>query len=246
MTRLDKAIVERGLARSRTEARTLIDAALVRVDGAQASKPSLDVGDGARIEVTGSLRPYVSRGGLKLAAALDEFAIDVTGRICLDVGASTGGFTDCLLQRGARHVTAVDVGHGQMDSKLAADPRVDLREGVNARSMTRSDFEVPFPIVVGDLSFISLTLVIPAISGVVEPGGDVVLLVKPQFEAGPAGIGKGGIVRDERRRQEAVERVMACAEAHGFTVAGSMTSPIEGGDGNVEYLLWLKESGMNG
>lgn len=240
--RLDRALVDRGLARSRAEAASFIDAGGVTVDGVVQTKASAPVLDSSVIDITGEICPYVSRGGLKLAGALDQFAIDAHDRLCLDVGASTGGFTDCLLQRGARHVIAIDVGHAQMHPTLAADPRVTLREGVNARSLSIDDFDGLFDIVVADLSFISLTLVIPAIAPLTVDGGQFVLLVKPQFEVGPSGLGKGGLVRDERLRQEAVERVRMCAEANGLVVRGSITSPIAGGDGNVEYLLWASRA----
>jgi 23S rRNA (cytidine1920-2'-O)/16S rRNA (cytidine1409-2'-O)-methyltransferase len=242
--RLDRALADRGLARSRTEAQSLIAAGLVVVDGAPAAKASADVLDSSTIEVIGTVCPYVSRGGLKLAAALDEFGIDVEGRECLDVGASTGGFTDCLLQRGAKHVTAIDVGHGQMVPTLAADPRVTMREGVNARALTPDDFDRAFDLVVADLSFISLTLVIPAISNLAKPGGEFVLLVKPQFEVGPSGLSKGGIVRDVKLRQEALDTVAGCAEKSGLVVEGWRNSPIAGGDGNEEFLLWAKRESV--
>jgi len=236
--RLDRALVDRGLVRSRTEAQSLIDARLVTIDGVVATKASTDVDDNATLDITGALCPYVGRGGLKLAAALDHFGVTVTGHHCLDVGASTGGFTDCLLQRGASHVVAVDVGHGQLHPTLARGPRVTLREGVNAREMKPEDFDRPFDTIVADLSFISLTLVIPAMSKLAVDGGQFVLLVKPQFEVGPSGLGKGGIVRSEALRQDALKRVKACAEANGLVVGGSMVSPITGGEGNEEFLLW--------
>ena len=252
--RLDLALVERGLARSRTQAQSLIADDMVSVGGHVVRKPGADVADTAVIDVAGAANPYVSRGGLKLAAALDHFTIDVTGLLCLDVGASTGGFTDCLLQRGAKHVVAVDVGHGQMTPTLAVDPRVTSREGINARTLTVADFndapspfqgeawgEVLFDIIVADLSFISVTLVLPALVNLAVDGGQFVLLVKPQFEVGPSGIGKGGLVKDSRLRQEALERVKGSAEGIGLTVKGSITSPITGGDGNEEFLLWLSK-----
>ena len=237
--RLDRTLVDRGLARSRTEAQSFIDADLVRVDGKVITKASIDVDDRAHVEVTGTVCPYVSRGGMKLEAALDHFAIDPNGLLCLDIGASTGGFTDCLLQRGAAHVVAVDVGHDQLHPTLARDPRITHREGINARSMKSTDFEVPFDLIVADLSFISLTLVMPSISTLTVDGGQFVLLVKPQFEVGPTGLGKGGIVRSDALRREALDRVKASAEANRVTIAGTMTSPITGGDGNEEYLLYL-------
>lgn len=237
--RLDKALVARGLCRSRTEVQTWIDAAAVTVDSQPARKASMEVGDDAALVVADIGPRWVSRGALKLDAALTEFEIDVIGRAALDVGASTGGFTECLLQRGAISVHAVDVGHGQMASELAADPRVHSREGVNARTLTPADFPHPFDLIVADLSFISLTLVLPALAPLLAPDGDCVCLVKPQFEVGPAKLGKGGIVRDGKAREEALMRVAKAAQACGLTEQGRMTSPIEGSAGNIEFLLWL-------
>ncbi len=240
MMRLDRALAVRGLARSRTEAQGLIAAGQVRVDGRPAEKASQLVADEAALLVEGERSPYVSRGGLKLAAALDAFVLPVVGRTALDVGASTGGFTDCLLQRGAARVVAVDAGHGQMASEIAADPRVHSREGVNARFLSSADFDSLFELIVADLSFISLTLVLPALAPLLRPGGDLIVLVKPQFEVGAAHLGKGGIVRDLSQRSEAVHRVMGAAAALGLTVRGQIVSPIRGGDGNEEFLLWLR------
>jgi 23S rRNA (cytidine1920-2'-O)/16S rRNA (cytidine1409-2'-O)-methyltransferase len=238
--RLDRALVSRGLARSRTEAQTLIAGGFVRVEGNTTTKASYGVDDQVAITVEGSACPYVSRGGLKLAAALDEFGIEITGRLCLDVGASTGGFTDCLLQGGAGGVIAVDVGHGQMAPALAADLRVTLREGVNARDLKPADFDHAFDVIAVDLSFISLTLVLPALVRLLAPGGDVIALVKPQFEVGRSAIGKGGIVRDPVLKEAAVHAVIACAKENWLYEAGSMTSPILGGDGNEEFLLHFR------
>jgi len=239
--RLDKAVVDRGLAVSRTEAQTLIAAGKVRVDARQAERASLNVTDASLIEVIrDSGSRFVSRAGHKLAAALDSFAVTVNGRRCLDLGASTGGFTDCLLQRGAARVVAVDVGHGQLVQSIQNDPRVESREGVNARYLTPNDFDgEPFALVVGDLSFISLTLVLPAISSLVANAGDCILLVKPQFEVGAGNLGKNGIVRDEARRLEAVNKVSLTGAALGLIERGRIVSPITGGDGNIEYLLWF-------
>ncbi|MGO8672382.1 MAG: TlyA family RNA methyltransferase [Capsulimonadaceae bacterium] len=237
--RLDRALVAAGLVKSRTEAQGLIAAGAVTVDGNPARKASLDVADSAGLRVSAPVCPYVSRGGLKLAAALDAFGVRVGGRRCLDIGASTGGFTDCLLQRGAAHVTAIDVGHGQMSTGLACDPRVSLREGVNARSLAPEDFDSPFDIVTADLSFISLTLVLPALAPLAGPEADFILLVKPQFEVGPAGVGKGGIVRSDSLREGAFDRVVLSANAAGLSLRGRISSPITGGDGNEEYLGWF-------
>ena len=240
MMRLDRALAARGLARSRTEAQALIAAGQVRVDGRSADKASLRVADEADLAVEGARLPFVSRGGLKLAGALDTFAVPVTGRTALDVGASTGGFTDCLLQRGAARVVAVDAGHGQMVPALASDPRVASREGVNARFLRPGDFDASFDLIVADLSFISLTLVLPALVPLLRPGGDMVVLVKPQFEVGAAHLGKGGLVRDPAQRARAVQRVGDAAAALGLETRGQRTSPILGGDGNEEFLLWLR------
>jgi 23S rRNA (cytidine1920-2'-O)/16S rRNA (cytidine1409-2'-O)-methyltransferase len=238
--RLDKVLVARGLVRSRTEAQALIAEAQVSVDGAIVRKPSLAVADTTQVAILGERLAYVSRGGLKLVAAIDRFAIAVAGRSALDVGASTGGWTDCLLQRGIRHVLALDVGHGQMAEAVAADPRVESREGVNARFLSPDDFPTSFDLIVADLSFISLTLILPTLTPLLAPDGDMVVLVKPQFEVGVAGLGKGGIVRDRASRQAALERVAATAQGLGLREDGRMDSPILGSNGNQEYLLWLR------
>lgn len=240
MIRLDRALAARGLARSRTEAQALIAAGQVRVDGQRADKSSQLVVEDIPLTVEGPRAPFVSRGGEKLAAALDEFSLAVAGRTALDVGASTGGFTDCLLQRGATRVIAVDAGHGQMDAALVTDPRIDLRERVNARFLSPADFPCVFDLIVADLSFISLTLVLPALVPLLCPGGDLVALVKPQFEVGQEHLGKGGVVRDDRQRERAVQRVTEAATGLGLHKHGLMTSPMQGGDGNVEFLLWLR------
>jgi 23S rRNA (cytidine1920-2'-O)/16S rRNA (cytidine1409-2'-O)-methyltransferase len=240
--RLDRALVERGLVASRTEGQSLIAEGHVRVDGQIARRASAPVDDGSGIEVIRPEGPaYVSRAGFKLAAALDHFQLDVQGRICLDLGASTGGFTDCLIQRGAAQVVAVDVGHGQLSASIASHSAVISREGVNARHLRRADFpDHAFSLAVADLSFISLTLILPAVADILPAGGDAVVLVKPQFEVGAGSLGKGGIVRSEALRQGAVQRVSACAQALGFRERGRIASPIAGGDGNVEYLMWLE------
>ncbi len=237
--RLDKALVMRGLCRSRAEAQAALDSGAVTLDGLTVGKASLTVGEEATLTVTDTGARWVSRGALKLDAALAHFGIPVAGRTALDVGASTGGFTECLLRRRAVSVHAVDVGHGQMVPALASDPRVHSREGVNARLLTPADFPHPFGILVADLSFISLTLVLPALAPLLGVGGDMVCLVKPQFEVGPARLGKGGIVRDARAREEALARVVGAAQACGLVERGRITSPIVGGEGNIEFLLWL-------
>lgn len=241
--RLDRAIVARGLTRSRAEAQGLIAAGQVRVAGQPAARASQPISDEAAIDICGELSRFVSRGGLKLEAALERFGLNVQDRRALDVGASTGGFTDCLLQRGARQVVSVDVGHGQMVPALAADPRVELREGVNARNLSSLDFPHPFDLIVADISFISLTLALPALAPLLHPEGDLVCLVKPQFEVGVERLGKGGIVRDAQARKDALERVAAAAKAQGLAERGRMDSPILGAHGNREFLLWLARAG---
>ena len=238
-TRLDVAMVERGLAPTRERAQALVLAGLVDVDGKRVDKAGTKIPPGSDIVLRGNDNPFVSRGGLKLRHALDHFALDVTGRIAMDVGSSTGGFTDCLLQRGAAKVYAVDVGKGQLDIKLRNDPRVVVMEKENFRHLARERVPDPLTLVVGDLSFISLALVLPKIREFLEPGGDAVLLVKPQFEVGKGKVGKGGIVRDEALRLEALAGVERASRDAGFQTKGSVESPIKGAKGNVEYLLWL-------
>jgi 23S rRNA (cytidine1920-2'-O)/16S rRNA (cytidine1409-2'-O)-methyltransferase len=242
--RLDTLLVDRGLASSRERARALILAGSVRVNGQPAAKAGTSVPMDADVTVATPDHPYVGRGGLKLAHALDRFAIPVAGRIALDIGASTGGFTDVLLQRGARRVVALDVGHGQLDWKLRNDPRVDVIERKNARTLTVSDFpagRTPFQIVAIDVSFISLRLILPVVPPLLDATGDVVALVKPQFEAGRAEVGKGGIVRDPAVHARVLEDVAAAADALGLRRAGSIESPIAGMEGNREFLLHLQK-----
>jgi 23S rRNA (cytidine1920-2'-O)/16S rRNA (cytidine1409-2'-O)-methyltransferase len=234
-TRLDQLLVDRGLAESRQRAQALILAGSVRVAGQRSDKPGRTFPTDAQIELTERMR-YVSRGGLKLEAALEYFKIDVTGRVCLDVGASTGGFTDCLLQRGASRVYAIDVGHGQFDWTLRNDARVVVRENVNARHLQPRDFPEKFGLAVCDASFISATMLLPAIASLLEPGGEMVILVKPQFEVGRGEVGKGGIVRDPDLHRGACTRVASTAESLGFRTA-IMDSPILGAEGNKEFLL---------
>lgn len=236
--RLDKVLVMRGLCRSRAEAQEMIDAGAVTVNGRVASKPSEEVGEGALVSIKEIGPRWVSRGALKLDAALAEFKLDVAGRTALDVGASTGGFTECLLRRGADTVHAIDVGHGQMAPELVADRRVTLREGVNARTLSPADFPHPFGIIVADLSFISLTLILPALVPLLRAEGNLVCLIKPQFEVGAGNLNKGGIVQNAAAREEAVERVLSAASACGLREQGRMTSPVAGGEGNIEYLAW--------
>ena len=233
--RLDQILTERGLADSREKARAMILAGSVTVDGQKAEKPGHSYPIDCRIEVA-ALPPFVSRGGIKLAAALDHFQISVQDLVCLDVGSSTGGFTDCLLQRGAACVWAVDVGRGQLDWKLRNDPRVVVREGVNARYLSSEDFPQPFDLAVCDASFISATLLLPSMSALLKEHGEMVILVKPQFEVGREQVGKGGIVRNPKLHAHVCERVRAAVEALGFQ-AEIMDSPILGAEGNKEFLL---------
>ena len=242
-SRLDAALAERGLARSRTHAARLIADGLVTVDGAPAPKASAKVRETQQIAVAGADH-YVSRAAHKLNGALDGFGVDVDGRLALDVGASTGGFTQVLLERGASRVVAVDVGHGQLAEPVRSDPRVSMVEGFNARYMTRDALvaasgvsESP-TLVVADLSFISVTQVLPALVESVDAAADYVLLVKPQFEVGRTGI-REGIVRDKGLRLDAVSNVMWAAWDLGLGTAGVLPSPIAGNSGNHEYLLWL-------
>jgi 23S rRNA (cytidine1920-2'-O)/16S rRNA (cytidine1409-2'-O)-methyltransferase len=242
-TRLDVLLVERGLAASRERAKALILAGQVRVNGQPSSKAGVNLPADAEITVAQPDHPYVSRGGVKLAFALDAFSIDVTDRLALDIGASTGGFTDVLLQRGARRVVALDVGHAQLDWKLRTDPRVVAIERANARQLAADQLPPDarsFGIVTIDVSFISLRLVLPVVPPLLQAEGDLVALVKPQFEAGRAEICKGGIVRDEGVRRRVVEEVVASAVALGLDPAGTVESPIAGMEGNREILVRLR------
>jgi len=234
--RLDRVLVERGLAESREKAQALIMAGDVRVNGQKASKPGQPVDGEAAIEVL-ARPPYVGRGGFKLAAALREFAINARGKVCLDIGSSTGGFTDCLLQAGAERVHCVDVGAGQLDWKLRNDPRVRLHEGVNARELAIDEIGERVDLITCDVSFISVTLILPAAVALLQSGGQMVILIKPQFEVGRGQVGKGGIVRDPQLHQAACERVTAAVREFGFA-AGLMESPILGAEGNKEFLLY--------
>ncbi|MGA2132956.1 MAG: TlyA family RNA methyltransferase [Bryobacteraceae bacterium] len=233
--RLDRLLVERGLAPTREKAQALIMAGEVLIDGHKAQKSGQPVDPESRIEVLAQ-PPFVSRGGLKLDAALAQFAIAVAGRVCLDIGASTGGFTDCLLQRGAARVYAVDVGFGQLDWKIRNDSRVIVHEKLNARYLRPEDLGESIDLAVCDVSFISVTLILPAVKAVLQPAGEMVILVKPQFEVGKGQVGKGGIVRDTELQQAACRRVEDAARQLGFETS-LMESPILGAEGNREFLL---------
>jgi 23S rRNA (cytidine1920-2'-O)/16S rRNA (cytidine1409-2'-O)-methyltransferase len=237
--RLDLELVERGLAESREQARRLILAGEVRVNGHLADKAARPTRPDEAVEVLA--RPkFVGRGGLKLEGALEAFGIDVAGLVCADLGASTGGFTDCLLQRGAARVHCFDVGTNQLAWKVRSDPRVIARERFNARHLRAEDVGEPVDLVVMDLSFISLTKVLPAAWGILRPGGSVLCLIKPQFEAERAAVGKGGIVRDPAARAAAVEKIRSFAETSEKHWRGCVESPITGSDGNHEYLAWIE------
>jgi len=237
--RIDKLLVDRGLVDSRTKAQALVMAGVVLVDEQRVNKPSDLVGPTANIRIKRADDPssrYVGRGGLKLEAALREFEIDIDAFNCLDVGASTGGFTDCLLQHGAERVTAVDVGHNQIDWRLRTDGRVDVREGINARYLKPDDFPLKFDLAVMDVSFISATKILPAIVPLLKEDGRLITLIKPQFEVGRGEVGKGGIVRDRQKHTRVIEEVNRAAEELGLQVQNVIESPVRGADGNVEFL----------
>ena len=236
--RLDRLLVTRGIADSRERGHALIIAGQVLVNDQKVDKAGTMVPEDADIRILGDQMPYVSRGGLKLEAALREFKVDVAGKTALDIGASTGGFTDCLLQHGCAKVYAVDVGYGQLAWKLRQDPRVVVIERMNIRVMKPDRIPGKADAAVIDVSFISLEKVIPSIIPCLMPGADMIALIKPQFEVGKDKVGKGGIVRDEAERLAAVERVRAFVQIQGFDVKGVIPSPITGQDGNVEFLLY--------
>ena len=237
--RADRLLVAQGLAESRERAQALILAGVVFLEARRIDKPGAQLPAEARLRVAADPLPYVGRGGLKLAAALEHFRIDPSGWTALDVGCSTGGFTDCLLQAGARRVLALDVGRGQIHWRLRQDPRVHLFEGINARLLRPGDLPLPIDLTVVDVSFISLRLVVPPVRRAAAPG-EWVLLVKPQFEVGRGEVGKGGVVRDPDKRLAAVEKIAAFARSQGLTVHGVTESPIHGPAGNVEYLMHLE------
>ena len=242
--RLDQLLVARGLFVSREQARAAIMSGAVQVDGHRQDKAGTLVSEGARVEVCGPRIPFVGRGGVKLAAALDGFGIDPTGWTVLDIGASTGGFTDCWLQRGARRVYAVDVGYGQLAARLREDPRVAVRERVNARYLTPAVVDGQLVDAVSiDVSFISPRLIWPSVTPLLKPGAVVVELVKPQFEVGPARVGKGGVVRDPAAHRWALEQARLALEQAGLGVQGALPSPIRGAKGNREFLLWAIRGG---
>ena len=235
--RVDAELARRGLVESRAAAREAIEAGLVTVDGAPVDKASRQVLPSAALVVAAPPRRFVSRGGGKLAHALDRFGIEVEGRRVLDAGISTGGFTDCLLQRGAGHVVGIDVGYGQVAERVRVDPRVDVRERTNVREVTPDDLEAPVDLVVCDVSFIALTTVLPVLVALCRPEGDLVALVKPQFEAGRDDVGTGGVVRDPATWERVLVDVAAASARLGWPVVGVTASPLPGPAGNVEFLV---------
>lgn len=243
--RLDVFIAASGQAKSRSRAQELITGGFVTVGGVVVTKPSHIVTDTDDVKVTGEEHGFVGRGGMKLEGALDRFGINVNGLVCADIGASTGGFTDCLLKRGASCVYAVDSGRGQLDTSLLSDERVVNLEGVNARFLTREIIPETCDIAVADLSFISQTLVLESIKGILRDGGAVVTLIKPQFECGRAALNKNGIVREKKQHVFALRKVLSFSSGIGLMPEGIMLSPIKGGDGNREFLMYAKLGGVN-
>ncbi len=242
-TRLDLLLVERGLEDSRQRAQAVIMSGVVYVDGQKADKPGMAVPSGAAVEVRGEKLAYVSRGGLKLEKAMKCFPIQLRDAVCGDIGASTGGFTDCMLQNGAAKVYAVDVGRGQLAWKLRSDPRVVCLERTNARYLSREQIPEELAFASVDVSFISLKLILPPLSALLAEGGQAVSLVKPQFEAGREKVGKKGVVRDPAVHLEVLERFLEHAGEAGLAVRGLTYSPIRGPEGNIEYLGWLEKGG---
>jgi len=246
MERLDVLLVKRGLATSRERAREMITEGRVTVTGKRILKAAYKVEDDAEIVTEGEALRYVSRGGLKLEKAVDVFKISLDGCTCLDIGASTGGFTDCMLQNGAEKVFALDVGHDQLAEKLRNDPRVISMEQTNIRSVSKEDLgNAVIDFISVDVSFISLTKVLPEAYLLLKPGGHAVCLIKPQFEAGKAALSKKGIIKDDAVRKKVVKDICAFAEETGFIILGTVDSPIRGGDGNVEYLVYLEKAVQN-
>jgi len=241
--RLDQALVERGLALSRVRAQGLIRAGFVTVNGLKADKNAALVDEADAIRVTGETLPYVSRGALKLIAALDRFQVDPKGLTCMDIGASTGGFTEVLLERGADRVYAIDAGTDQLAGKLRADPRVTVMEQTNARALTPDMFAAPIALAVMDVSFISIKLILPAAFTILGDGGRMIALVKPQFEAGPKALNKHGVVTDPREHERVLDEIAAFVQGLGWRVEDVIPSPIQGGSGNREFLALMTPDG---
>lgn len=238
--RLDEILTERGLFESRAKAQASIMAGMILVDDKKSEKPGVKFEEDADIRILGDACPYVSRGGLKLVKALDDFKVDVNGLVAADIGAGTGGFTDCLLQRGAAKVYAIDVGYAQFAWKLRQDKRVVVIERKNARELTSEELGEKIDLVVMDVSFISIIKILPAISGILKDGGDVVTLIKPQFEAGRGEVPRGGVIRNVNARKKVLEKLRAGVEEAGFKVLAETQSPITGREGNVEYFMHLR------
>jgi len=237
--RLDVLLVEQGYADSRTKAQAIIMSGQVYVQGQKADKPGMSFEETAQLEVRGAACPYVSRGGLKLEKALRDFGVDPQGYVCSDSGASTGGFTDCLLQQGAKKVFAIDVGYGQLDWKIRSDPRVVVMERTNVRYVTPEQLGEPLDLSVIDVSFISLRIVLPVIKTFLKPTGQVLCLIKPQFEAGKEKVGKKGVVRDPATHQEVLDGFVQLTKQTGFHILGLTYSPVKGPEGNIEFLAHL-------
>lgn len=237
--RLDVLLVERAFAETRTKAQAIIMSGLVYVDGQKADKPGVSYEESVAIEVRTGGCPYVSRGGLKLEKALRDFGVNPTGYVCSDSGASTGGFTDCLLQQGASKVFAIDVGYGQLDWKIRSDPRVVVMERTNVRYVTPEDLGEPLDLSVIDVSFISLRIVLPVIKTFLKPTGQVLCLIKPQFEAGKEKVGKKGVVREPSVHKEVLDNFVALTQELDFTILGLTFSPVKGPEGNIEFLAHL-------
>ena len=241
--RLDQRLFELGLAESREKAKATIMSGIVYVNGQKSDKPGTQVSDDAEIVVRGNACPYVSRGGFKLAKALEVFPVEPAGKVCIDCGASTGGFTDVLLKNGAAKVYAVDVGYGQLAWQLRQDSRVVVMERTNARALNPDMFPESMDLGVMDVSFISIRLILPALHGLLKPGGEVVCLIKPQFEAGKADVGKKGVVRDKAVHERVLREMCEFFPTAGYTLLGLDYSPIRGPEGNIEYLAYLKADG---
>lgn len=240
--RLDILVFEKGLAPSREKAKALIMEGAVFVGGEREDKAGMSVDENAPIEIRGKTLPFVSRGGLKLDKAIREFDIGLNGRICMDTGCSTGGFTDCMLQNGAAKVYAVDVGYGQLDWGLRCDGRVVCMEKTNARYLTKEDIPDPLEFVSADVSFISLTKIIPAVKALMKEDAEAVMLIKPQFEAGREKVGKKGVVREPSIHEEVIRKICSFVLDGGWTILGLSFSPIRGPEGNIEYLIYMKNS----
>ena len=244
--RLDVLLTEQGYADSRAKAQAIIMSGLVYVNGQKADKPGVSYEETVSLEVRGAVCPYVSRGGLKLEKALRDFGVKPDGYVCSDSGASTGGFTDCLLQQGAKKVFAIDVGYGQLDWKIRSDPRVVVMERTNIRYVTPEQLGEPLDLSVIDLSFISLKIVLPAIQQLLKPTGQVLCLIKPQFEAGKEKVGKKGVVRDKATHKEVLDHFVELADSLGFKILGLTFSPVKGPEGNIEFLGHLSLDTVEG